>query len=182
LWVTISVAAISNIAYAGPMDVVLPFLLQGRWHAGPEALGLFYSASSVGSVLAAVWLGRKARLRRRGIMLYGAWMAGGVLVMAMGLPITVPGILAASLGFGASNTVLGLAWVNSLQEKVPRRLLGRVTSVDYLGSSALAPVGFALGGWAAALIGPSMVFVIGGALETLLVGLGLLHPQIRRMD
>lgn len=182
LWVTIAVAGISNIAYAGPMEVALPFLIKNRWHADVGVLGLFYSASSLGSILAAVWLGRLPRLRRRGLTLYGAWMMIGVLVMAIGLPIAVPGILIASLLIGACNTVLGLVWVNTLQEFVPRHLLGRVTSVDYLGSYILLPAGYALGGWAADVAGPPLVFVIGGALEMALIALGLLHPRIRSLD
>lgn len=182
LWVTIAIAGISNIAYAGPMEVALPFLIRDRWHADVSVLGLFYSASSVGSVLAAVWLGRLPRLGRRGLTLYGAWMLIGVLVMVIGLPIMIPGLLIASLMIGACNTVLGLVWVNTLQEFVPRHLLGRVTSVDYLGSLILLPAGYAVGGWAVEAAGPSLVFVIGGALETALIGLGLLHPRIRSLD
>jgi MFS family permease len=159
-----------------------PFLIKDRWHADVSVLGWFYSASSLGAVLAAVWMGRLPRLRRRGLALYGSWMLIGVLVMAFGLPIRVPGILIASLLIGACNSIVGLVWVNTLQEFVPGHLLGRVTSVDYLGSYLLLPVGFAVGGWAADRLGPALVFVIGGALEAALIALGLLHPQIRSLD
>jgi DHA3 family tetracycline resistance protein-like MFS transporter len=106
----------------------------------------------------------------------------GVLVVAIGLPITIPGILLASLMIGACNTILSLVWVNTLQEFVPRNLLGRVTSVDYLGSYLLLPLGYALGGWAAEAIGPSLVFILGGTLQTALIALGLLHPKVRSLD
>lgn len=182
LWVTIAVAGLSGIAYAGPMAVALPFLIKDRWHADVSVLGLFYSISSLGSVLAAIGLGHFSKLRRRGLTLYGSWMLIGVLVMAIGLPITIPGILIASFVIGACNTILGLVWVNTLQELVPRQLLGRVTSVDYLGSSILEPVGYAFGGWATAAVGPSLVFILGGALHTVLIALGLLHPKIRNLD
>jgi len=69
-----------------------------------------------------------------------------------------------------------------LQELVPGELLGRVSSIDYLGSFALLPVGFALAGWATDRIGPAAVFVIGGALTTALALSALLHPAIRWMD
>ena len=182
LWVTILVAGLSNLAYAGPMEVVLPFLIKEHRHASVGVLGLFYSCASLGSVLAAIGLGRLPRLRHRGLTLYGAWMLIGVMVIAIGLPIPIPGILLASLIIGACNTTLGLVWVNTLQEYVPRHLLGRVTSVDYLGSFILLPAGYALGGWAADLVGAPLVFVIGGALQTALIALGLLHPQVRSLD
>jgi MFS family permease len=182
LWVTIGVAGISNIAYAGPMEVGLPFLLKEHHHADVSVLGFFYTAASVGSVLAAIWLGRLPRLRHRGLALYGSWMLIGIMVMLIGLPIPIPAILAASFVIGACNTILGLVWVNTLQENVPGHLLGRVTSIDYLGSFILLPVGYAFGGWAAELVGAPLVFVIGGAAETALIALGLLHPQVRSLD
>jgi len=182
LWVAIVIAGISNITYAGPMGVALPFLIKDHLKADVSVLGWFYSLSSLGAVLAAVWLGRFPRIRRRGLKLYGAWMLVGVLVCAIGLPIKVPGILMAAFGIGVFNTILGLIWTNSLQEYVPRDLLGRVSSVDYIGSYLLLPVGYAVGGWATQQLGPALVFVIGGALQATLIALGLSHPRVRNFD
>jgi MFS family permease len=182
LWVTIAVAGISNIAYAGPMEVSLPFLIKDYRHAQVGVLGLFFSASAVGSLLATIWLGRLPKLRRRAWLLYGSWAVIGIMVMLIGLPVPVSAILLASAVIGACNATLGLAWINSLQELVPRHLLGRVTSIDYLGSYIFLPVGFAFGGWAAERYGAPAVFVFGGALHTLLVLLGLLHPRVRAVD
>jgi hypothetical protein len=72
--------------------------------------------------------------------------------------------------------------VNAIQEKVPRELQGRVSSVDYLGSFLLGPVGYLVGGWVTPLIGPALVFILGGALQTGLIGMGLLHPKVRHLD
>jgi DHA3 family tetracycline resistance protein-like MFS transporter len=182
LWVAIAIAGISNITYAGPMGVALPFLVKDHLKADVSVLGWFYSLSSLGAVLAAIWLGRYPHIRRRGLKLYGAWMLVGVLVCAIGLPIKIPGVLVAAFGIGVFNTILGLIWTNSLQETVPRNLLGRVSSVDYLGSYLLLPVGYAVGGWATQQLGPAPVFVIGGALQTALIALGLSHPQVRNFD
>ncbi len=182
LWVTIAVAGLSNIAIAGPMDVALPFLIKDVLQADVGVLGLFYSVSSLGSILAAAWLGRFVRLRRRGLMLYGTWMLIGLFVVAVGLPVGAPGILAASFFIGVCNSIVGLVWTNTLQELVPQRLLGRVTSVDYLGSYILIPPGYAIGGWATEALGPPMVFVAGGIVQAALVALGLLHPQVRNLD
>jgi hypothetical protein len=78
--------------------------------------------------------------------------------------------------------VSSLIWVNAIQEKVPRELQGRVYSIDYLGSSLLGPVGYLIGGWVTPLAGPALVFVLGGVLQTGLIGLGLLHPKVRHLD
>jgi MFS family permease len=182
LWVTILVAGLSNIAYAGPMEVSLPFLIKDYRHVGVGMLGLFYSATAIGSVLATIWLGRLPKLRRRGYLLYGSWALIGIMVIMIGLPVPIPVILIAAAVIGACNATLALAWINSLQEMVPRHLLGRVTSVDYLGSYIFLPLGFAFGGWAAERFGAPLVFIFGGALQTLFVLLGLLHPRVRTVD
>lgn len=182
LWVTIVVAGISNITYAGPMEVGLPFLIKDHLHADVGLLGLFYSLMSLGAVVGAIWLGRYTHIRRRGLKLYASWVPIGVLVLIIGLPIPVAGVLIAAFAIGTCNSLLNLIWTNMLQEYVPPHLLGRVSSVDYLGSYSLLPIGFAVGGWAIERFGPQPVFVIGGACTALLISTGLLHPQIRRMD
>ena len=182
LWITIAVAGISNLTYAGPMGVALPFLVRDVLQADVGVLGLFFSFSSVGAVLSALWLGRYKQIRRRGLKLYGVWMLIGAMVAVIGLAKVVPVLLAAGFVIGCSNTLLGLIWVNILQERVPRELLGRVSSVDYLGSSLLEPAGYALGGWAVGLLGPALVLVTGGALQAALIALGLLHPGVRKLD
>lgn len=182
LWVTIAVAGISNITYAGPMGVALPFLIKNHLHAQVGVLGLFYTSMSLGAVLAAFWLGRYTRVRKRGLKLYGVWMLIGIMVVLIGLQISIPGVLIAAFVIGGANTALGLIWVNTLQEQIPRELQGRVSSVDFLGSSLLAPVGYAVGGWATELLGPALIFIVGGILQTGLIGLGLLHPKVRALD
>ncbi len=182
LWVTIGIAGISNLTYAGPMGVALPFLVQERFHGDVRVLGGFYTCMSVGALLAAAWLGARGNLRRRGLKLYGAWMCIGLLVASMAIPLPPVLLLAAAAGIGMANTLLGLAWVSSLQELVPPDKQGRVSSIDFLGSSLLEPVGFAVGGWALPVLGITWLFAIGGTLQALLIGMGLLHPQVRAVD
>lgn len=83
---------------------------------------------------------------------------------------------------GAGLATLELVWTNTLQELVPSHLLGRVSSIDALGSYALIPAGYFLAGGAADLIGPATVFVIGGSASAIIIGAGLLHPSVRRLD
>jgi DHA3 family tetracycline resistance protein-like MFS transporter len=65
---------------------------------------------------------------------------------------------------------------------VPHEMLGRVYSIDALGSFVFLPIGFALAGWATDLIGAPTVFLIGGFLTITLALLGLSHPAIRNLD
>jgi MFS family permease len=182
LWITIAIFALVNATSSGPMSVSLPFLVSTNLHEGVGTLGLFTSISSIGFVLGAIWLGRYTRIRRRGPIAYIATLINGAVVAIFGLTISVPFLaLAAFLG-GAAIAVFGLIWTNSLQELVPRHLLGRVSSIDALGSFVLLPVGFGVAGWATDLIGAPLVFVIGGSATVILALLGLSHPAIRGLD
>ncbi len=142
LWITIAVAALSNLTY----------------------------------------LGRYKHIHRRGLKMYGVWMLIGLMVVFIGLRVGILGLFAAGLVIGAADTLLGLLWVNLLQGHVPHALLGRVSSLDYLGSSLLEPAGYALAGWAGGWLSPQAIFWVGGGLQTLLIALGLLHPDVRKLD
>jgi hypothetical protein len=72
--------------------------------------------------------------------------------------------------------------VTTLQELVPADKLGRVSSVDWLGSLALMPVGLAVDGILTDHMGPAWVFVVAGALNLALCALALTVPGIRRLD
>lgn len=182
LWITIALFSLVNVTKGGPMAVGLPLLIRDHYHAEVGALGVFLSLLSLGSVLTAVWLGRAQTWRRRGVAAYGGALAGGLAVMVIGLTSSLPIGWAAAFVYGAVLAVFGLIWTNTLQEMVPRDMLGRVVSVDMLGSFVLLPIGYALTGWLADQIGPAPVFVIGGALTVALMALGLAHPAIRRLD
>jgi hypothetical protein len=54
--------------------------------------------------------------------------------------------------------------MNSLQEIVPANLLGRVSSIDYLVSSALLPIWYGLAGLATDHLGTALVFLLGESI------------------
>ena len=146
LWITIAIAAVSNLTYAGPMGAALPFLIKDHLHADVGALGLFYSFNAAGAVCGALWVGRQAQLHRRELKIYAPWIVLVLMVSVIGLSQRVWLIFAASFVIGACNSVLGLVWLNALQAFVPHEKLGRVSSIDYLVSSFLEPVGLTVGG------------------------------------
>jgi DHA3 family tetracycline resistance protein-like MFS transporter len=182
LWVTISLAAFSNVTATGPFSVALPFLIKDDLGLGVNALGLVFSFASGGAVLAAVWLGRFRRLRQRGPLGYTALIVYGLATLAFGLPIPYAALLATGALRSAAVTVFDLIWTNSLQELVPGDLLGRVSSIDYIGSFIFLPVGFGAAGVLTDQIGAPLVFLLGGGATVLLSASGLLHPAVRRLD
>jgi MFS family permease len=182
LWLTIAISALGNATLNGPMFVAMPFRIKEELHADVGALGLVYSMVALGAVIATVWLGRSARVRRRGLTSYVAWVVCGLAVMACGLPVSLVGIWSAALVCGAAITSCSLIWTNTLQELVPRAVLGRVASIDLLGSLCLLPIGHGVTGWATDQLGASMVFIIGGAITVSLALFGLTQREIRQLD
>lgn len=182
LWVTIAIACFSTIFVSGPLEAALPLLVKQDFGENVSIFALLTSLSAIGSIIAALVLGHFKRLRWRGWLTYGAWLVASLMLLAMGLPISVVGVGVAIFVQGAMFSMLGLAWINTLQEFVPSDLQGRVASIDEWGSAALVPVGLALAGIAADWMGAAPVFVWGGVISAAIIALGLLHPAIRAVD
>ncbi|MGA9397813.1 MAG: MFS transporter [Anaerolineaceae bacterium] len=182
LWISIVFFAFVNVTEGSPMSVSLPLLIKNNLHADVGTLGLFTSMSSVGYVIGAIWLGRYTRIRHRGPVAYLSTLVQGAAVAVFGLTTSIPLLAAAAFVGGLCLSVFGLIWINSLQELVPRKMLGRVSSIDALGSFVLLPVGYGVAGWATDLIGAPLVFVIGGVSSMVLVLVALTQPAIRELD
>ena len=182
LWITLVIASVSTVFLSGPPEAALPLLVKQRFGGQVGVFALFTTLSALGSVAAAFWLGRTTRLRRRGLLTYGAWALAGLMLLVMGLPIGMTWVSVAFIVEGAAISTLGLGWMNTLQEFVPADLLGRVASIDLLVSEGLLPVGYGLAGILADRLGAPTVFVLGGAIGVLVIALGLLHPAIRTVD
>jgi MFS family permease len=186
LSITIVIASLGNITLSAPFAIALPFLVKGHLHGGIGSLGLIYSMLSAGSIagtiLGTIWLERTTGLRARGLFAYGLWIAGGLLIAVFGLPVTIYGVALAALLVGAAFAVPNLIFINTLQELIPGKVLGRVTSIATLGSFALVPVGSGLVGWATDHVGAPTIFILSGILTALLAALALLHPAIRNLE
>jgi DHA3 family tetracycline resistance protein-like MFS transporter len=159
--------------------VALPFLIKDDLGADVELLG---SAGSLGFVVGMIWMGQYARLHRRGLLAYFSVLVTGMVLLPFAFQLPVPILIVSMFISGMSTSVFSLIWTHSLQEMVPGDMLGRVYSIDALGSFVLLPIGFALAGWLTEWLGAPAVFLIGGIGTLVLVVLGLSHPAIRSLD
>jgi predicted MFS family arabinose efflux permease len=182
LWISIALFALSNVTLAGPYSVAMPFLVNDVLNMDVGVLGLLYSMFAVGYVLGGIWLGRKPLVRRRGLLIYGGSVVAGMMLLLFGLPVGLPVLMLAALINGAALELGMLAWTSALQQLVPREKLGRVASVDAVGSLALLPIGLGLTGMATEAWGPAAVFVIGGGLTAVLSLIAYQHPAIKQLD
>jgi MFS family permease len=107
--------------------------------------------------------------------------------------LTVPslillGLEAPALAIAGAEVVGGLAvgyagavWETTLQRHVPREALSRVSAYDWLGSTALRPIGFALVGPIAVAIGTEATLFGAAALSAISTALVLSVGSVRRL-
>ena len=182
MWITIVIASLFNITNGSVIAIATPFLVNNQLLSDVNVLGWVYSAMSVGSVTAAIGLGQLAKFSHRGWLLYLSTIISGAATILIGFSSSIPITLLAMFFCGASISVFGLVWINTLQERVPRDQLGRVSSIDMLGSFVLLPIGYGIIGWTTDLMGAGSIFIWGGVITVALALLGLMHPAIRGLD
>ena len=179
------VAAFGLMAYRGAMSVTLPKLVFAIYGSGPWLLGAITTMVGVGAIIGALFVGQ-AHLRRRGIVALLGYVLSGLALLLFSLPLShniVPFVVlpaAFLVGFGIN--VMQIIWVTLLYELVPANKLGRVSSVDLLGSLGLLPIGYILSGWLGDRLGPPAVFLLAGLVMILLNLLPLLLREIRQVE
>ncbi len=181
LWVTIFGWSLIVAAFIGAVVVALPLLVTTVLGGGAQTYGFISAAVGVGEAIGATAIAQ-VRIRRTGLVMYLFGTLSGIALFIYGLVPTVPGALVASAIQGLSFACFGILWVTALQIHVPRRLLGRVTSVDYFGGTLLAPIAPIAAAFLAQSQGPAFVFVVAGAITVVLTLAALLLPSIRELE
>jgi DHA3 family tetracycline resistance protein-like MFS transporter len=175
-------AAIAYLAFLGPTEALLPFVVKNQLHGSAADLGYVFAAGGIGAVGAAVLMAQRGQPRRDVTFMYVCWTIATVAVAGYGLGRTTLQLMLACLVFNALETVGTIIWSTIKQRHVPSSLLGRVSSLDWLISVGLLPISFALTGPAAALFGIRATLVgaavIGG---TVTLG-GLFLPGMRSIE
>lgn len=167
LWATLAASTVALLATWGPIDVLVPYLVRNALDGGPAALGLVFSAGGIGSIAAAIALGQRGLPRRRMPFLYLAWAGAGAVVAGYGVAGTVWQAAAIAFMNGLLLTAGLIVWTTLLQTLVPRELLGRVMSIDWIVSYGLVPISFAVTGPTAAAFGVRTTLIVGGAVAAI---------------
>ena len=164
----------------------MPKLVHDSYGAGVWLLGTMATASAIGSISAVLIVGQLKQIRWRGIKAYTAMIGAGFALIAMGWPlpqvtepfVALPANVVLGFGIGFFNVI----WFIVLQQMIPSDKLGRVSSIDMMGSLCLTPIGMALGGVVTDRIGPRLVFIGCGVICVACQALALLVRGIRELD
>lgn len=170
LWAALVGALVSLLCTWGPWETLVPFIVKNALRGSAVDLGLVFGAGGLGSVLAALVMGQRGDLPRKPItVLYAAWAFGMLMTTGFGVVTTVwQAMVVAFLAEGAI-TVLIVVWITLLQRLVPRELLGRVSSVDWMISTGGVPLSFAIVGPLAGAIGARATLIWAGVLGAAVV-------------
>jgi MFS family permease len=168
LWGTLLSAAIAYLAFMGPAEVLLPYVVKNELHASAGDLGLVLAAGGIGAISAALIMGQRGHPRRDVTFMYATWTLATVAVAGYGLATASWHLMVACLVFNALEAAGTIVWATIKQRHVPASMLGRVSSLDWLISIGLIPLSFALTAPVAALIGVRATLIgaaaIGGAV------------------
>jgi MFS family permease len=168
LWGTLLSAALAYLAFMGPTEVLLPYVVKNDLHGTARALGLVFAAGGVGAVGAALAMGQRGHPRRDVTFIYVVWTLATLAVAGYGLATATWQLALACLVFNALEAAGTIVWATLKQRHVPASMLGRVSSLDWLISIGLLPLSFALTAPVAAAVGARTTLVgaaaIGGAL------------------
>jgi len=182
-WVWLVGALFGLLAYTGPVDMLLPFILRNEMGLTPSQaayyLGAVLAFGGVGSITMSLLVGQLDLPRRFVTTMYLAEIVGVGMLAIYGFMTAVWQAILASLILNSMFAYADIAWITLLQRHVPRRLLGRVSSVDWLTSLGLLPLSFAVAGPLAATFGSRSVLIAGSLLGVLIIAGLMFVPGAR---
>ena len=182
LWGTLLSATIAYLAFMGPAEVLLPYVVKNELHASAGDLGLVFAAGGIGAIGAALIMGQRGHPRRDVTFMYATWTLATLAVAGYGLATSSWQLMVACLLFNGLETAGTIVWATIKQRHVPASMLGRVSSLDWLISIGLLPLSFALTAPVAGLVGVRAT-LIGAALIGTVATLGALFlPGMRDIE
>lgn len=179
LWGTFGAATIAYLLFMGPVEVLLPHIVKVELGESAGALGMVFAFGGLGSVGAAIWVGRHGLPQRIVTRMYVCWTLSTLAIAGYGLGHSLWQLIIPSIAFNLLESVGTIGWMTLKQRHIPPALLGRVSSLDWLISIGLVPISFALTGPAAALFGDRMTLIGAGVLGALATIAAYFLPGMR---
>jgi MFS family permease len=182
LWGTLASAAIAYLAFLGPTEALLPYLVKNELHASAGDLGLVFAAGGVGAVGAAALMAQRGHPKRDMTTMYACWTLATLAVAGYALARSTTQLMVASLVFNALEAAGTIIWATIKQLHVPASLLGRVSSLDWLISIGFLPLSFALTAPAADLIGVRNTLLVAAVVGSAATFGALFIPGMRAIE
>lgn len=188
-WAYMLGLGLSMLAWYGPVQVLLPYLLKVNGSLGGLGLGeaaaarqfgLILAFGGLGSMVVSAVVGQRGELPRRFVTVM--FLAEAVGVLALGVYGLMTRSWQAMVAALVANGLFALGqiyWDTTVQRRVPRQLLGRVVSVDLLVATALGPASFALAGLLSREYSARSIILVGSLIGAAVMVALLRVPGVR---
>ena len=168
---TLIFAVITVFCFIGPLEVLLPFVVRDAFGGGAAEVGLLLGVTGAASAVGALVISGMPLPRRYLTWIMVAWGFGTLPLLFVGFTESWVVLVAIMIVVGATDGIGQVLWGTLLQRRVPARMLGRVSSLDFFVSLLLMPVSMAVVGplstvvpveaiFAAAAIVPAVMAVV----------------------
>ncbi len=179
VWVTLLGGLVIVFASVAPFFALGAVVARDRYGSS-VVFGWLDVAAGVGTILGALVGMRWRPLRPLAIAwaMLGLWPVV-IAMFALGLPLVIV-VPAMALG-GFAVTLYLVWWETALADRIPPAALSRVSSYDWMVSSALLPLGYLLAGFLAERLDPSTVLAVGCAIAFVVAPLALASRDLRAL-
>jgi MFS family permease len=151
LWASITDFAAFQMIYLATIMVLGPLVAKESL-GGAGAWATILVAFSFGTLLGNAWAMR-LRPRRPLVFAWAIILLSGPSLVLLAFAAPTWSIALTEMASGLSIGVAGTLWETTMQRNVPREALSRVAAYDWMGSTALRPLGLAIVGPIANAIG-----------------------------
>jgi MFS family permease len=182
IWGTLALVLVVNML-GGVLFVLVPFMVKNKLHASAAGLGLVYSVGAIGAIGGSLLLSQLALPRRHITVMYALWAGAAFAAAGYALVGQLWQAMIVAFFVGVGITGGNVIWGALVGLLVPREMLGRVTSVDWLFTLGLVPASYALVGPIADSVGVDETFAVAGIVAGVLPFVFLaLVPSIRATE
>lgn len=175
----IGMASIQLMVVIAAEIVLLPVITRREFGTN-TAFALSAAAFSVGGIISAIAC-VKLKIKHEGRFAVLIWMLLIIAPLSLAFPISQIFVVLAYLVAGLSVGPWEVFWFSALQREIPKELLGRVFSIDHMGSVGLMPIGMALVGPAVNLFGEKPLLIGASIFHIVVCLLVLLVPGVKDM-
>ncbi len=167
-----------------PAISLTPILVTGHFAGDSMKYAILETTMGLGMIAGGislgVWGGFKSRITTALLGSVGLGIGVGLVGLAPSslYPLAVAGMAIA----GIMNPIVNGSFFAILQSTVPKEIQGRVIAILISGTAAMAPLGLAVAGPLADIIGVRVWFLIGGALIIVMGIIGFFFPPVMNIE
>jgi DHA3 family tetracycline resistance protein-like MFS transporter len=172
-------ACLANFFGMTPLSILLPLFVRETLHASALDLGLVFASGGAAGIVASFLVARVGKPKHIVSATWLAYAASGAAIMAISLAHNVV-VCCLCVALEAGLMVYGdVLFFSMIQMLVARDVLGRVSSLIYLGAFSLGPFGYLIGGVGASWLGVRTAIVFSGLISGVICLVCLVLPGAR---